>query len=272
MSEPKSKKPRKGVTPKALPLPVTVPKWPFLFCDALFVGLSVWLSLQIKPPIEPWQAGCIFAAVVLGACFAAAPFYWEYRAEAKALEIAQLTSVAKEINKMEDVAKQIAECTGNWTQAQEASGQSITAAKEIATQIAEDAKSFTTSMAELNNSKLKSLELEVEKLKRSEQDWGGIVVGQLDLVYRLRESAILSGKKQFIETMTSFQAQCRDVARRVGLTAYDAEEGAAFDPEQHQLADVDTKPGEKAKVAATKLPGFKLQGRLVRKAVVALKD
>ncbi len=108
MSEPKSKKPRKGVTPKALPLPVTVPKWPFLFCDALFVGLSVWLSLQIKPPIEPWQAGCIFAAVVLGACFAAAPFYWEYRAEAKALEIAKLTSVAKEINKMEDVAKQIA--------------------------------------------------------------------------------------------------------------------------------------------------------------------
>ena len=72
--------------------------------------------------------------------------------------------------------------------------------------------------------------------------------------------------------MTSFQSQCRDIARRVGLTAYDAEEGAAFDPEQHQLADVDAKPGKNAKVAATKLPGFKLQGRLVRKAVVALKD
>jgi molecular chaperone GrpE (heat shock protein) len=180
--------------------------------------------------------------------------------------------VAKEINKMEDVAKQITECTGHWTQAQEASGQSITAAKEIASQIAEDAKSFTASMAELNNSKLKSLELEVEKLKRAEQDWGGIVVGQLDLVYRLRESAVLSGKEQFIETMTSFQAQCRDIARRVGLTAYDAEEGEAFDPEQHQLADVDAKPGKNAKVAATKLPGFRLQGRLVRKAVVALKD
>lgn len=272
MSEPKTKKPSKAAAPKALPLPVSVPKWPFLFCDALLIGLAVWLGLQIKPPIEPWQAGCIFAAVVLGACFAAAPFCWEYRAEAKALEIAQLTSVAKEINKMEDVAKQINECTGHWTQAQEASGQSISAAKEIATQIAEDAKSFTASMAELNNSKLKSLELEVEKLKRAEQDWGGIVVGQLDLVYRLRESAVLSGKEQFIETMTSFQAQCRDIARRVGLTAYDAEEGESFDPEQHQLADIDAKPDKNAKVAATKLPGFKLQGRLVRKTVVTLKD
>ena len=188
------------------------------------------------------------------------------------VEIAQLSSVTKEVNKMEDVAKQIVECTGNWTQAQEASAQSVASAKEIASQIAEDATSFTTTMAELNDSRLKSLELEVEKLKRAEQDWGGIVVGQLDLVYRLRESAVLSGKEQFIETMTSFQAQCRDIARRVGLTAYDAEEGTAFDPEQHQLADVDAKPGKNAKVAATKLPGFKLQGRLVRKAVVALKD
>jgi len=263
MSEPKSKKP-----PKA----VAVPRWPFLFCDALFFGLAVWLGLQIKPPIEPWQAGCIFAAVALGACFAAAPFYWEYRAEAKAIEVAQLTSVAKEVNKMEDVAKQITECTGHWTQAQDASGQSIVAAKEIATQIAVDAKSFTASMAELNSSKLKSLELEVEKLKRAEQDWGNIVVAQLDLIYRLRESAILSGKEQFIETMTSFQAQCRDIARRVGLTAYDAEAGETFDPEKHQLADVDAKPDKNAKVATTKLPGFKLQGRLVRKAVVALRD
>ena len=173
---------------------------------------------------------------------------------------------------MEDVAMQIAECTGNWTQAQKASGQSIAAAKEVAAQIAEDAKSFTTTMAELNNSKVKSLELEVEKLKRAEQDWGGIVMGQLILVYRLRESAVLSGKEQFIETMTSFQAQCRDMARRVGLTAYDAKEGDAFNPEQHQLPDVDATAGKDAMVAATKLPGFTLQGRLMRKAVVALKD
>ena len=271
MSEDKSNKPQGPVKLGPLPNPIVVPKWPFLICDALFIGLAVWLSLQVKPPIEPWQAGCIFAAVVLGACFATAPFYWEYRAEAKVVEIALLSSVTKEVNKMEDVAKQIAECTGNWTHAQKASDQSIVAAKEIAQQISEDAKSFSLSMSELNDSKLKSLELELVKLKRAEQDWGSIVIGHLDLIYRLRESAVLSGKKQFIETMTTFQSQCRDIARRVGLIAFDAEVGAAFDTEQHQLGDVDAKPGKNGTVASTIRPGYKLQGHLVRKVVVSLK-
>jgi molecular chaperone GrpE (heat shock protein) len=204
--------------------------------------------------------------------FAAAPFYWEYRVEAKAVEIAQLTSVAKEINKMETIAKQITECTGNWTQAQEASGQCVATAKEIAGQISSDSKAFSSSMAELNNSRLKALELEVTKLKQAEKEWGSIVAGQLDLVYRLRASALLSGKEPFIGTMTSFQAQCRDLARRVGLTVFEVEEDAPFDPQLHQLADVDAQPGEGAKVASTKLPGFRLQGQLVRKAIVALKD
>ncbi|MBR89989.1 MAG: nucleotide exchange factor GrpE [Verrucomicrobiales bacterium] len=272
MSEGKPKKARKDSQSKSLPVPVPVPKWPFLFCNILFLALAGWLGMQIKGAVEPWQIGCIMAAVVFGALFAAAPFFWEYRAEAKAVEVAQLTTVAKEVNKMELVAKQMVECTGNWTQAQEASSQSVAAAKDIAEQIGTDAKEFTESMAALNDSKLKTLELEVDKLKRAEREWGLIVIGQLDLVYRLKESAILSGKEQFIETMTTFQNQCRDIARRVGLTAYEADAGSAFNPEEHQLADVDAKPGKNAKVGTTKLPGFKLQGQLIRKAVVTLTD
>ena len=112
----------------------------------------------------------------------------------------------------------------------------------------------------------------MDNLQRAEKEWGGLVGGQLDLVYRLRESAVLSGKEQFIETMTVFQGQCRDLARRVGLVAFEPEAGETFDPEKHQLADVDAKLDEDAKVAETKLPGFTLQGQLVRKAVVALPD
>lgn len=267
-----SEKVAKASKQKALPAPVPVPKWPFLMCDLLFLTLAGWLGWQIKPPLEPWQVGCIFAAVAFGALFAAAPFYWEYRAEAKAVEIAQLTSVVKEVGKMEEVAHQIAGCSENWHDAQEASEKSVAAARKIAQQVGEDAKDFSATMKELNTSRQKSLELEVEKLKQAEKEWGGIVVGQLDLIYRLRESAVLSGKEQFIVTITAFQAQCRDVARRVGLTTFEAEAGEAFDLEQHQLADMDAKAGKKAKVAATKLPGFKLQGQLIRKAVVSLKD
>ena len=257
---------------KKIPVPVPVPKWPFLMCDALFLGLAGWLGWQAQAPVEPWQVGCIFAAVAFGALFAAAPFYWEYRAEAKAVEIAQLSSVAKEVGKMEEVARLIAECSGNWADAQEASEKSVTTAKEVAEQIGADAREFAGTMESLKDSRGKALELEVDKLQRAEKEWGGLVVGQLDLVYRLRESAVLSGKEQFIETMTVFHGQCRDLARRVGLVAFEPEAGETFDPEKHQLADVDAKVDEDAKVAETKLPGFTLQGQLVRKAVVALTD
>jgi len=88
-------------------------------------------------------------------------------------------------------------------------------------------------------------------------------------VYRLEQSAIASGKEQFIQTMGQFQGQCREVARRVGLVAFEAENGAPFNPEEHALPDGES-AGDHAVISQTRLPGFKLQGKLVRKPLVAV--
>ena len=66
------------------------------------------------------------------------------------------------------------------------------------------------------------------------------------------------------------QRQCRDTARRVGLVAFEAENGVEFDGEQHALPPAEDAPKEGVKVVETRLPGFRLQGKVVRKPLVAV--
>ena len=255
---------------RPLPPPVSVPKWPFLFADIIFIGLGYWISTLIHSPAQPWQVISILVCALFGASFAIAPFYFEYKIEAKAIEIAQLTTVAKEVCKMKAVAKQISEATENWDAVQEASVQTAKLAGEIAEGIQASVKEHDGFMAKASTDELNTLKLEVEKFRRMESDWAKTLVSVLDLVYRLERSAAASGKEQFIKTTGGFQNQCRDVARRVGLLAFEAEQGAVFDPELHAVPDGEKAPGDDAKIAETRLPGFRLQGRIIRKPLVAV--
>ena len=267
MSEKNPPKSKKKLRP--LPLPVSVPKWPFLFADIIFIGLGYWISTLIQGEAESWQIISILTCAFLGAGFAVAPFYFEYRAEAKAVEIAQLTSVAKEVSKMEAVAELISEASKNWGAIQDTSEQTAKLADEIATGIATTVKDHGEFMATASTEQLATLNLEVEKLRRTESDWANTLVSVLDLVFRLKQSAVASGKEQFIETMALFQNQCRDCARRVGLVAFEVESGTPFVSAEHRLPE-DESAREDAVVAETRLPGYRLQGRLLRKPLVRL--
>jgi molecular chaperone GrpE (heat shock protein) len=55
----------------------------------------------------------------------------------------------------------------------------------------------------------------------------------------------------------------------VGLVAFEAENGAPFNAEEHALPDGES-AGDNATITQTRLPGFKLQGKLVRKPLVAV--
>ena len=267
MSEKNPSKSKKKLRP--LPLPVSVPKWPFLFADIIFIGLGYWISTLIQGEAELWQVVSILTCAVLGASFAVAPFYFEYSAESKAVEIAQLTSVAKEVGKMEKVGELISEASKNWETIQDTSAQTAKLADEIASGIATTVKDHDKFMAAANTEQLATLKLEVEKLRRTEADSANSLINILDLVYRLERSAVASGKEQFIETMSLFQNQCRDVARRVGLVAVMVESGTPFVSEDHRLPD-DGQDEEGKNVSETRLPGYRLQGKLVRKPLVRL--
>ena len=56
----------------------------------------------------------------------------------------------------------------------------------------------------------------------------------------------------------------------MGLVAFEAEPDVVFDDEQHGLLDNEPKPAEAAMVTETRLPGIRLQGRLIRKPLVSV--
>lgn len=267
MSEKNPSKPKKNLKP--LPPPVSVPKWPFLFADMIFIGLGFWISTLIQGEAELWHVTSILSCAVLGAGFAVTPFFFEYRTESKAIEIAQLSSVAKEVNKMEEVAELITGASKNWENIQDASAQTAKLGDEIASGIAATVKDHSKFMASANSEQLTTLKFEVEKLRRTETDWANSLINVLDLVYRLERSAADSGKEQFIETMSLFQNQCRDIARRVGLVAIMVKPGSPFVSEDHRLPNDEL--GEAGQdVSETLLPGYRLQGNLIRKPLVSL--
>jgi molecular chaperone GrpE (heat shock protein) len=94
----------------------------------------------------------------------------------------------------------------------------------------------------------------------------------LDHVFALHQGAIRSGQPALIEQVGNFQNACRDAARRVGLTPFAANEAEPFDAKRHQLIEEGATPAPDAVVADTVAAGYTYQGRLVRPALVRLRE
>jgi molecular chaperone GrpE (heat shock protein) len=94
----------------------------------------------------------------------------------------------------------------------------------------------------------------------------------LDHVFALHQGALRSGQPALIEQVSNFQNACRDVARRVGLTPFAAQEAEPFDAKRHQLIEEGATPPPDAVVSETVATGYTFQGRLVRPALVRLRE
>jgi len=114
--------------------------------------------------------------------------------------------------------------------------------------------------------------LEVEKLRRGELEWLQVLVNILDHIFALHAAAVRSGDAKFTAPITTFQNACRDTARRLGLTPFAAETNEPFDAERHQVAGSKETPPAGAVVAETIGSGYTFQGRLLRPALVRLRD
>ena len=70
-----------------------VPKWPFLLADGLLMFFAYYYVLHAALPVHHWEiaAGC----VTLGAVLGVVPFYLDYRAMGKAMEVNALGAVRK---------------------------------------------------------------------------------------------------------------------------------------------------------------------------------
>lgn len=252
-------------------------KWPFLMSDLLLLGLAFLVYAQSKLPLGRWEIIAITLCVVVGAGCSVLPFILEFRVLVRLIEAEQLTSAVDQIRNLDRFAGQISEATDRWVTVQESADKTARAASEIAARMEAEAKAFSEFIQNANEGEKSALRLEVEKLRRAEADWVQVLVRVLDHVFALHQAALRSQQPGLIDQLTQFQNVCRDAARRVGLTPFVAAPAERFDATRHRPAEADGRPQqgtppEAGTVEETLATGFTFQGRLLRPALVRLRN
>jgi molecular chaperone GrpE (heat shock protein) len=249
-----------------------IPKWPFLLGDGLllvFAYLIVWKSPH---PIGKWEIFACFSATTLASVVGIIPFLLDYRAMGKAIEVNALGAVADKIQNLEKLAEQISSATNQWLVVQGQADKTAAAAKQIADKMSAEVREFSEFMQKMNDSEKAALRLEVEKLHRGEAECLQMLIHIFDHIFALHAAAVRSGQPKLAEQITSFQNACRGTVRRIGLTPFAAEPGETFDAARHQVADSKEKPAADAVIAETIGSGYTFQGKLLRPAIVRLRD
>jgi molecular chaperone GrpE (heat shock protein) len=200
------------------------------------------------------------------------PFLLEYRLAVKLAEAHALTTVVAQMKDLETVAGQISGATGRWQTVQESADKTARSANEIADRMTAEMKGFSEFIQSANEGEKSALRLEVEKLRRAETDWLQVLVRVFDHTYALHQAALRSGQPTLIEQLSQFQTACRDAARRVGFTPFVAAPAEPFDEQRHQLAKGESKPSTDAAVDETVATGYTYQGRILRPALVRLRN
>lgn len=247
-------------------------KWPFFLGNILLLALAWFVYHQSKLPMGGWQILACVVCVSLGTVLSIWPFVLEYRSAEKLLETATLTTVVAQVQNIEQVASQISTATAQWQSVQEAAVKTAGHAKEIAHDMAQETKAFTDFLQRANDSERSTLRLEVDKLRRIEAEWLQVLVRILDHVHALNRAAAQSRQPNVIEQLGRFQSACHDAARRVGLTPFVAGAEETFNAERHQVLNAETQPVDGAALGETVANGYTFQGRLLRPAIVRLRD
>jgi molecular chaperone GrpE (heat shock protein) len=247
-----------------------IPKWPFLLGDALLIAFAYFFVLHGPKPSAHWEIPA--ACVALGAFLGCLPFILDYRAIVKVIEASALGSITEKIQNLEKLAAQISSATNEWMNAQTLAEKTSAGAKEISDKMSAEVREFTEFMQKMNDSEKSALRLEVEKMRRGEAEWLQVLVRILDHVFLLHTAAARSGQPKVAGQVSQFQNACRDAARRIGLTPFVAAPDERFNAERHQLMDGEPKPDDGALIAETVGTGFTFQGKLLRPALVRLRE
>jgi molecular chaperone GrpE (heat shock protein) len=252
-----------------------IPKWPFLLANAILVVAAAAVIYKSAHPISNLEIGIATGGVALGALLGCLPFILDYRATGKLVEVNALGTVAEQLQDLKKYSAQIAGATDQWALVQENTKgnteKTVAAAAEIAERMTTEIREFNEFQLKLNDTEKGALRLEVEKLRRAEGEWLQVVARILDHIFALHNAAARSGQPELAEQIGQFQSACRDAARRVGVTPFQAAPEEKFDAQKHRAHGVENPPAE-AVVAETLAPGMTFQGRLIRPALVRLQD
>lgn len=249
------------------------PKYvPFLMADLvmlLVAGAIVYLN---NLPLNLWQTALCVLSAIVGCVFLIIPFVLEYRAALKMEETQALSSTVEKIQKLEEVARQITSATNYWQSVQNDAVKIVESTRNIQEQIAKQSREFIESITRANDVEKASLRVEVDKLEQMRKEYVEVIVRMLDQVYALYRAALSSGNQRIVEQITLFQINCRQIAERIGLVAFDGKRGDKFDNQRH--INVDRKATETANstISGVLAPGYTYQTKMLRQALVKVAD
>ena len=252
----------------------SVPKWPFLLGDLLLLGVAAAIGWQCRSgamPYSPAYVGLIVAAVALGAWLLCRPFLREHEAAVRAGEQTNLAGTLAQIRHLEGAGQQVAGAAAQLT----AAGQSLsgfeTAARELTGKIAEERLAFSQFLQNVNDQEKQATRLELEKLRRAEQEGLQVIVHLLDHTYALFQAGARSGQPGLVQQLRNFRGACLDAVRRLGLVSYEAEAGIGFNPDAHEAHDGREVPAG-TPIAGTFACGYTFRGAPLRRIVVVLEE
>lgn len=244
-----------------------ISKLPFVVGDLLLLASAAYVAVS-GHFLGQWQYVAIISAVAIGAWIMVWPYVLEFQAATRLAETSELDGVTAKIKDLDKVAASIARAVSEWQHLQQSATQTVTAAEHIAERMTSEARGFGEVMSKLHDSEKNHLRLEVDKLRRAEGDWLGIIVRMLDHVHALHQAGLRSGQRNIIDQLTQFQRACHETSRRIGLVPIVPERGVAFEADAHQLPE-GKKADAGARVEDVLAPGFSFQGQIIRRPVVS---
>jgi hypothetical protein len=247
-----------------------LPLWPFVIVDVVFLGLAALVPKFCHRPLLWQEAGLMILCGALGSWSLVTPFLRRKSDEQALSQFQLLTEAANKIQKLDEVAGQIARATSQWTELQVRTAQASDGAAQLFNRMSAESKAFQEFMQRAGEMERNHLRVEVEKLRRAEGDCLQVNILILDHVFALFQAARHSGQPALEEQIGQFQHACHDGARRIGLVQTLAVAGEHFDIKLHQLPP-DAAAAENATVADTIAPGYTYQGQLLRCPMVVLK-
>lgn len=243
---------------------------PFLVADVLMLLVAGAIVYFSQWPLNFWQAALAAFAVFSGCAFLIIPFILEYKAAVKLEESEKFISTVEKIQKLEEVSKQITSATNYWQAAQAEAVKIVEAAGKIQQEVARQTREFSEFMARATDIEKASLRIEVQKLEQLHNDNVQVIMKLLDQVYALYRAALASGNQRIIEQISLFQMNCRQIAEKIGLIAFDGKSGEKFDSERHINVDRSATTPKGAVISGPIAPGYTYQTKMIRQALVAV--
>jgi molecular chaperone GrpE (heat shock protein) len=246
-----------------------IPKWPFFTADAALLLTAAAILFVSKFPITGLTAVAIACCCSAGAGILVFPFLREHSAAVKLWEQANLAEAAQQIDRLVSIANHIATAGDEWKAVQEAANKTNRVAGSLIDRISTESKAFADFLGRADAQEKQTMRFEMDKMRRAEAEMLQVLVHLLDHVYALYQGAQRSGQSQLVQQLAKFRAACLDTARRVGVVAYEAQQGDAFNPQSHQTVD-GQEPKPDLVVVDTVACGYSFQGQPVRRILVAM--